>query len=352
MEPKNSSQISDDSAVHRTSWGQRLALLTLGTVVGLGLAEGVVRIAGLAPEVVLVQEGRFRLSPNPKIGYEPVPDFEFEGKTDSFHDYIGVSNSLGFRDRERAVAKPEGVRRILLLGDSVAAGQGIRKVENAFPARVENALVQAGLPIELLNFAVTGYNTQQEVWTLHDKGLEFDPDLVLVSFCLNDRKRSDGGILPTLHARAQGSEGVTRSRSDPRLLRSALFRTLRYRLIHPPEAEPLEAGLSGDSVDAAMEFLARLRDEHGFRVLVVIFPRFGKLLEYRFAAEHESITAVAEGHGFEVFDLLPAFQECRRTEDDRLAADSYHPTPLGHRCAADALERYLFDNAARLDLLP
>lgn len=343
-----------------TPWPLKLALLAGGILVGLVLAETVVRLAHLAPEVVLVQEGRFRLSPNPAIGYEPVPDFDFEGKTDSFHDYVGTSNPLGFRDREHAAKKEPGTFRILLLGDSVAAGQGVRLAENAFPALVEEQLVEAGLPIELLNFAVTGYNTQQEVWTLHDKGLVFDPDLVLVSYCLNDRKRSDGGILPTLMERERETSGVTRSRAHPWLLESALFRLLRYRLFAPPGlteegddvAEAIAAQIPPDGVAEALAFLAELRDEHGFRVLIVILPRFGKLLDYRFAAEHAYVEEIARQHDFDTFDLLPAFQDCRRQLDGRLGADSYHPTPLGHRCAADALAHYLFENSRRLGVLP
>lgn len=341
-----------------TPWTFKLALLACGTLVGLLLAETVVRLAHLAPEVVLVQEGRFRLSPNPLIGYEPVPDFDFEGKTDSFHDYVGTSNSLGFRDREHTLVKEPGTSRILLLGDSVAAGQGVRLAKNAFPALVEQQLLEAGLPIELINFAVTGYNTQQEVWTLHDKGLDFDPDLVVVAYCLNDRKRSDGGILPTLMARELQTTGVTRPRSHPWLLESALFRLLRYRLLAPPGvaeegddvAEAIAAKIPPDGVADALGLLAELRDEHGFRVLVVILPRFGKLLNYRFAAEHQYIEDIARRHDFATFDLLPAFQTCRRALDGRLGADSFHPTPLGHRCAGDALARYLFENSRRLGL--
>jgi len=329
-----------------TAWWQRLLLLAVGVVAGLAFAEVAVRLVGAAPEVVLVQEGRFRLSPNPKIGYEPVPDFEYHGQRDSFHDYQGKSNSLGFRDREHPVAKPPGSFRILVLGDSVAAGQGVGRYEDTFPSLLEKLLRDGGLEAEVLNFAVTGYNTQQEVETLRDKGLAYDPDLVLLSYCLNDRKRSDGGILPTLLAREKSAQGVLRSRAHPLLIRSALYRYLRYRL---PWGQKPTPPIYGDTVDEYFGVLAELAESHGFEVLVTVFPHFGKLLEeYRFHDEHRRTQALAQGSGFYYLDLLEAFRTCRRNATGRLAIDRYHPTALGHRCAAREMAQYVLLNRQAL----
>lgn len=322
-----------------TIWWQRLLLLLLGLAAGFLAMEAVVRIFGLAPEVVLVQEGRFRLSPNPKIGYEPVPSYDYRGQRDSFHDYEGTSNSLGFRDRERSVTRESGVFRILILGDSIAAGQGVRRFEDTFPPLLEGLLRDGGLEAEVLNFAVTGYNTQQEVETLRDKGLVFEPNLVLVSYCLNDRKRSDGGILPTLLEREESATGVIESRAHPALIHSALYRFLRFRL---PWLQKPTPPIYGDTVDASFATLAELSRQHGFEVLVAVFPHFGKLLEaYRFYPQHQRTEAITAASGFHHLDLLPAFQECRKTATDRLAIDRYHPTALGHRCAAREMARHL-----------
>lgn len=329
-------------SVDTPTWGQRLLLLTVGLALGLLAAEAVVRLVGAAPEIVLVQEGRFRLSPNTKIGYEPVPNFDYSGQRDSFHDYVGKSNSLGFRDREHSIEKVPGTFRILVLGDSVAAGQGVRSAEDNFPPLLEKGLNAGGLQTEVINFAVTGYNTQQEVETLRDKGLQFAPDLVLLSYCLNDRKRSDGGILPTLLAREEQASGVVRSRAHPVLAHSALYRFLRYRL--PWDRQPTPT-IYGDTVDESFRLLAELAQEHDFQVLVTVFPQFGKLLEtYRFQEQHDRTEALSNEMGFAYLDLLQAFQACRATATGRLAIDRYHPTALGYRCAADAMTRHILEH--------
>lgn len=320
----------------------RLLLVGVSLVVGLVLAEVVVRISGTAPEVVAVRAGRFRLSPNPKIGYEPVPNFEHHGKLDSFYDYRGRSNSLGFRDVEHPVAKQPGVLRILVLGDSVAAGQGVARFEDTFPPLLEENLRRGGLPAEVLSFAVTGYNTQQEVETLADKGLAYEPDLVLLAYCLNDVKRSDGGVLPGLLERERRASGPLRHKVNPVLVRSALYRLVWHRLA-APEPQPTPA-IVGNTVAESFDHLGRLAREHGFEVLVVVFPRFGNLLqEYRWAEQHELPAEGSRRNGFDHLDLVAAFQECRRAAQGPLAHDRYHPTGRGHRCAARAVAEHLLD---------
>jgi lysophospholipase L1-like esterase len=328
----------------------RLSLVVAGVVLGLLAAEALVRLLDVAPEVVRVEQGRFRLSSDPRIGYEPIPELELDGELGVFVDYLGKSNRLGFRDREHPRRKEPGVYRVLILGDSVAAGQGVARFEDTFPALFHSGLSARGLRAEVLSFAVTGYNTLQQVATLEQKGLAFSPDLVLVAYCLNDRKRSDGGVLPALVEQARGERSLVRSRLDPRLMHSALYRLARFRLL--PDRTPWELP-PGDSRAEAFALLTRLSQDGGFRVLVVIFPRFGKLLEYRWAAEHAEVETLVRPHGFEVLDLLSAFQACRRVATEPLGLDRYHPTASGHACAAAAVAEHLARNRLEaVGLLP
>ena len=311
--------------------------------ISLGLVEIALRLLGAAPEVAVIQHGRFQLSANPEIGYEPVPNLEYKGALDSFHDYAGTSNSLGFRDRDHAVEKLPGVRRILILGDSVAAGQGVAQFEQTFPALLEANLNQGGLKSEVLSFAVTGYNTGQEVATLEEKGLVYRPDLVIVAYCLNDRRRSDGGVLETLVKRSHEQGNPRLSNLDRRLMASALYRLVRFRLFPPEPASMSQA----DSRAAAFTQLANLSHEHGFPVLIVLFPRFGKIEPYRYGAQHDEVAEFSHRHQFAHLDLLAALQDCRRREQAPLGLDRFHPTPLGHRCAARAVASYILSPPAQ-----
>lgn len=310
---------------------QKLILVLFGLTVALLVGECTVRLLGLAPDIVYVEKGRYRLSNNPKIGYEPVPGLAYDGKSLHFYDYRGAANSLGYRDYEHSVNKPSGRYRIAVIGDSIAAGHFIDRSEDMFSSVLEAQLKARGLDVEVLNFAVSGYSTEQEVATLAERGLQFDPDLVLVSYCLNDRERNDGGILATLVNEAKGVKGVGAERSI--LHKSALFRVLWYRVLKKHQQRPGGGSVNDDSVASSFAWLGKLAREHRFRTAVAIFPELTNLGDYGFGDQHEFVKQLAKGIDMQVVDLLEPFRACSGT----LGHDRYHPNVAGHRCAGGAL---------------
>lgn len=342
---------------------QKLWLLSGSLLIGLLALELVVALAGLAPDVGPVEQGRFRLSANPKLGYEPIPGVEYSDRELAFYDYRGRSNSFGFRDREHDVEKPPGVFRVVVLGDSVAAGLKVEKLEDTYPALLETFLRRTDPANEVISLAVSGYNTQQEVEILRVRGLQFSPDLVVLAYCLNDTS-SFTDLLDSLLAKAseEKKEQVLVPAVDhPWLVKSALYRFVRYRAL------PLLAGrddsvraedyeeLTKDTVEVAFGELAAMARDNDFEVLVVVFPTFGDLADYPLRHVHDVMRYLAEENGFHYLDLLTAFQNCRRESPEPLAHDSYHPTARGHLCAATATASYIegvLAGDAALDAMP
>ncbi len=362
---------------------KKLALMLAGVLVALVAAELLVRAAGAAPRVYAIRKGRFQLSHNPKIGYEPVP-LVYTGRELSFYDYLGASNSLGFRDREHAVAKPAGVYRIVVLGDSIAAGLHVERNEDVFPPILERLLVQDGLRAEVINLAVSGYNTQQEVEMLREKGLQYHPDLVVVAYTMSSREHLDGDILKTLLEAEQRQGGVSSARVSSWLVKSALYRFVRFRVLaakRPPAtaataatapagaaataattatpdaagsdaagsgpagtaASPAQRYLDLVSADTVAPYFGVLRDlarQHHFQVLVAVFPRFVRTFSYyTFGRQHQFVAGLAKANGFALVDLLVPFSDCRRASAEPISSDNFHPSPYGHRCAAAAIAR-------------
>jgi len=70
-----------------------------------------------------------------------------------------------------------GPRRVLVLGDSVAFGMDVADGES-WPER----LARPGL--EVVNLAVPGFGTDQELLRLEREGLAYRPDVIVVGFCL------------------------------------------------------------------------------------------------------------------------------------------------------------------------
>jgi lysophospholipase L1-like esterase len=323
---------------------KKLALSLAALLVSLVAAELLVRAVGAAPKIYLISKGRFRLSKNPKLGYEPAP-LSYQGDDLSFYDYKGASNSLGFRDVEHAVAKPPGVYRIVVLGDSVAMGLHVDDSAAIFPRVLEQILNQRGRRTEVINLAVSGYNAQQEVETLKEKGLQYQPDLVLVAYTLSAREHIDGDILKTLLDEEQRKkEGLSAARVDasPYLMWSALYRLLRFRVLaaRQPPADPQRylAIVSGNTVPESFGVLEQLAHAHHFQVLVAIIPRFvHSFSTYRFRGQHAYAKRLSAQHGFRCIDLLGAFQQCRQAGGEPVELDNFHPSAAGHRCAAEAL---------------
>ena len=181
---------------------RKIVLLLSSILISLLLAEVLLRLVHAAPEVQMIQKGRFRLSKNPKIGFEPVPGLDYHGAERSFFDYEGASNSQGFRDTEHAETKPAGVFRVVVIGDSVGAGLKVERYEDTFPPILQKMLIDRGLKAEVINLSVSGYNTQQEVELFREHGLAYHPDLVIVAYTLGDRERLEfmpGQAAPQRH---------------------------------------------------------------------------------------------------------------------------------------------------------
>ena len=93
-------------------------------------------------------------------------------------------NSAGQRDnREHSLAKPPGVYRVAILGDSFAEAFQV-PVEESFPKLLEQEL-NGCLPdrkTEVLNFAVGGYGTAQELLSYRLRARQYAPDFVVLLF--------------------------------------------------------------------------------------------------------------------------------------------------------------------------
>jgi len=103
---------------------------------------------------------------------------------------LGDSTTFGFRDYEYSLTKPLGVYRILLLlGDSTTLGWGVSMNETAAKIleRELNAVTVPGYErFEVLNAGVGNYDTVQEVTYYQTRGRNFHPDMVILVYFIND----------------------------------------------------------------------------------------------------------------------------------------------------------------------
>ena len=117
---------------------------------------------------VQINRATVRRSDNPRLRFELRPGGEARAEVDY------RVNALGLRGPETTIDKPVGVRRVAVLGDSIAFGYWVSD-EQGFARQLEMLLGQAPGPrrgrVEVLNFGVPGYNLEQEIETLRARAL-------------------------------------------------------------------------------------------------------------------------------------------------------------------------------------
>ena len=306
-------------------------LLLLGSViVFLLLAEGAVRLLGAG-------------QPRP-TGYAPV---------NTNRRAMRPQNSRAYRDRERTLAKPAGVHRVVSLGDSFAWGASV-EFEDAYPQRLERGLTRRrGEPWEVVSLALPGMNTVDQAAQLADEGMTYAPDVVLLGFVLNDSE--DAQEAETRRAK----EWVEERQARPGLLdRSALFRLVAGRVRATREnrdrVASYRASYAADARGwaASREALARmgaLCKERGVPFVVAIFPLFGNPLDdtYPFTEVHQTVSRAAAAAGARVVDLLPVYRGLRWDLLVVNGVEDEHPNEIAHRIASQALLKALDDVVPR-----
>jgi len=265
-------------------------------------------------------------------------------------------NSQGLRSPERPAEKPEGVRRVLVLGDSVAFGHGVEQ-SAAFPAVLEKLLNEKdrGTTIEVINAAVPGYNSEQEYVYLREKGFALRPDVVLVAAVVND-------VEPAYDV---DENGALRWKDPPEIYREAMEQLLARRglrgflarhirlftlfdnLFHPPYfltrryldyldriyAPESPGWLSARDSLVAIRVMCKAR---GVGFLLAFCPIPAKHEPETLRRIRERFAKLAESEGIDFVDLYDAQS---RWPTDRLILSKYdrHPSVFGHSVIAKAL---------------
>jgi hypothetical protein len=300
-------------------------LLLASIAVFAAAAEGAVRL--------------LRLDVPRPTGYAPV---------DTKRRAMQPRNSRGYRDRERSVARPPGVRRVLSLGDSFAWGASV-EFEDAYPQRLERGLLRRRHETwEVVNLALPGMNTVDQAAQLAGQGLGYSPDVVLVGYVLNDSEDSQA-------AEARRAADWSQPKEAAGLLdRSALVRLVRGRLWATAENRRRVTGYTSMYEETApgwvaarkaLKTMGSLCRERGIPLVVAIFPLFGNSLgdDYPFTRVHEQVAEAAGEAGAKVVDLLPAYRGLR---SDLLVVDGVddeHPNEIAHRIAAGVILHALDD---------
>lgn len=149
----------------------------------------IMELAVLIPLAILFLELLFRIcgignaefiQPDLVMGSKHIANKSVTWRMEGFSD--DSFNSAGMRDVEHQIAKPSGIKRIALIGDSAVEALQV-PLNDTFSRKLE---AQLGPGYEVLNFACAGYSTVQELLQFKNEIKQYNPDLTIVFYNRGD----------------------------------------------------------------------------------------------------------------------------------------------------------------------
>jgi hypothetical protein len=279
-------------------------------------------------------------------GY-PAPAYEMKPGVDiNVHGINVRTNRLGMRSDEFDPKKPALVRRIVVLGDSIAFGWGVEQ-DQTFSALLEKRLNRrSGRHFEVVNMAVSGYSTRDEVALFMRRGADLDPDLVVMEYFLNDPEIEP---VQPLTAFYQPRKWWKQS-NLLRLFRKAFWRCEIWKFGKGDYFRHLhEKPRTWNSVVTALTWLSIWSERLRTPVLVVIFPDVSmkEWPDYPYLEIHGKVSNTSRALGFYALDLYPVYSGYPR-KTLIISEDDHHPSPFAHRLAAESLDAFMRKELPRL----
>jgi hypothetical protein len=308
-----------------------------------------------------------------------------------YNDISANANSHGHRDQDVSLHKPDGIFRIMIIGDSFTVGANVEE-RDAYPSVLEELLTQQVSPkIEVINTGIGGHSPWQYAQYLEHYGLEFKPDLVVVGLFVGNDVIVDRFSLEQTQTAVMGRRIRRESAADP-LIETKVFLyenshiarmymnlgvpvnidfrrqacddfipiyiTIQSRRlpVHLREMNESNAALAAKSIEQIVR-MSDLATANGSELVVVLIPDENQLNpdlqkqvieagtedDYDFSMPQSMLRDAFAAEDIPVIDLLRAFRDDPRC----MYMNETHWTPQGHKLAAQRI----FYGLMKLDIL-
>ena len=343
---------------------RKLALGLVGLLAAFALCEGLMRAFDLGVLPIPARRGTIHAdAADPLLGHVPIPGsqrtFEIQrSRRQAPVQVVEGFNELGLRGPLFPREKAADVFRIACVGDSFTFGYLVDEDET-WPAALQRWLDARDDPrtFEVWNFGVFGYETTQELQYLRTRVLEFDPDLVVWAFYINDALPADererllregpGGWRSTLREALgpRAENPLTAARRHSVFLDTVadtLWRRLAgsetqnlYRTVYESN------GASWREAQAALLEARDLLAEANIRFAMVLYPHFAREGDgFSSDAAMAVVRRFCEEQGIPVHDLAPHFRD-QPIEALRVHPYDFHPSAMAHERAGPAIGAFL-----------
>ena len=244
-------------------------------------------------------------------------------------------------------------------------GPGV-ELEDTFSKQLERQLQVEAPHVEVINAGTGDYSTDQELLWLEELGLVYEPDLVILSYYLNDPRTfsrpaesvawvnnsfTQYSALYTFYRNLVREQmaAETVNRSDFRFRWQSRWREQKWvddpleltRLIQEADQD---WGLSWypqklSQVEADFLQMIALGQTHGFALMLLLIPVDVQVYAQvdtplDLTAPQYELTHFANSHHIPLVDVLPVLQA---NQQEDLYFDQVHFKVIGHRLVAEAL---------------
>ncbi len=333
-------------------------LVVASTLVTLAMLEALFRVMGLrglhaarsdsSYHALLRGRGHMR-----GVGAQYAPYSWFDMNYDSnptgyFNRSNGIvykMNCYGLRGEDFPLSKPEGTKRILVLGDSFTFGEGVH-LEDTFSRRLERLLAGKGPSgyfkrIEVINAGVGSRSTVNEINYYRQFAYRFEPDLVIVAYVLNDADYAGGLDLWEEFRQSYDWKPLHRSFLLSYCYERFARMTIGRRFVESIVANTFSARSRWNRSFRYLWFGSDFACGQGSRYFVCIFPFMFDLTDScPLLPVHERIRQACDGYSIPWIDLFSAFKG-HRARDLWAHPSDPHPNALGHEIAAKAIYDYI-----------
>lgn len=317
----------------------RKLLIAVVTVLVLLLgAEGVLRLLFKATRSAKMADAE--IEEHLGQGYRYDPDLYWYWAT--LPDSGAQVNAFGFRRVEPMQApKPEGVTRVITLGDSQTFGGGVM-AEDTYTTYAQASL---GPAWEVLNAGISGYRSLNVYRLLRLRLAAFEPDVLVVDCMPKDSPREDGPLVARPLGGGRLDEMLWNSRLyyfSQLLLRIAHLRPwetlpwplqlheVREKLIDPKQGDLRQSPDMGNH-----DLIGRWAEERGISAVFMRYPYNHDGVKVGCHAWEGS-----DPEGFPIFDACAVLSASGHPAD-ALFFDKNHLRPLGNQIVGQALAEML-----------
>jgi len=275
-----------------------------------------------------------------------------------------ITNSRGFQGQEFEERKPEGVLRIVCMGNSSTFGWGVPP-DSSYPRLLEKILEESsGGDVEVINAGVPGYSSLQGLVLFEREISTLEPDIVTVSYGANDGHMTSSTDYE-LMSEMEGPIGAVQEAFS----RFHIYKLLRYAVVtfeagerdrHGPE-KAVRRVSPRESEENLKDLIGEIREAGAYAVLIELLPSqetggwkpYEKILRKLSLAEE--VPLVSTGELFRNFlEGATPLDENKRAMMDRtreiygsgtierhpdiyVRLDRVHPSTLGHLLIAETL---------------